>query len=40
MAQSGVSVHLGYVDEIVSEKHKNSIGFATNKIGGQPVSNC
>ncbi|KAK9758920.1 Programmed cell death protein 2, C-terminal putative domain [Popillia japonica] len=36
MAQSNANVYLGYVDEVVSEKHKNSINFATNKIGGQP----
>ncbi|GJQ69538.1 putative programmed cell death protein 2-like [Trypoxylus dichotomus] len=36
MAQSAAGVYLGYVDELVSEKHKNAISFATNKIGGQP----
>lgn len=31
-------VQLGYEDEYISEKHRSVINFATNKIGGKPVS--
>lgn len=31
-------VYLGYEDEYVTEKHRSSLNFQTNKIGGHPVS--
>lgn len=31
-------VYLGYEDEYVTDKHRPSINFMTNKIGGFPVS--
>lgn len=31
-------VYLGYEDEYVTEKHRSSLNFQTNKIGGYPVS--
>lgn len=31
-------VYLGYEDEYITEKNRSIVTFATNKIGGKPVS--
>nr|XP_022904214.1 programmed cell death protein 2-like [Onthophagus taurus] len=36
MAQRNVPVFLGYEDEIINEKYKDSVNFTINKIGGTP----
>lgn len=33
-------VYLGYEDEYVTDKHRSSLSYTTNKIGGYPVSGC
>jgi len=32
------NVLIGYVDEVIAEKHINTVTFNVNKIGGLPVS--
>lgn len=39
MARNKSLVLLGYDDEPIFEKHKQSLDFKINKIGGKPVSN-
>lgn len=38
MARNSSTVYLGFEDDAVNEKNKFLVNFATNKVGGQPVS--
>lgn len=38
MARNQCVVLLGYEDDPVTEKHRTSVDFTTNKVGGRPVS--
>lgn len=38
MAKNSSVVLLGYEDEAIADKQKNFLDFATNKVGGKPVS--
>lgn len=38
MAKNSSTVYLGFEDETINEKNKFFVNFATNKVGGFPVS--
>lgn len=38
MANFQPKVLLGFLDELITEKHKFQLNYTVNKIGGEPVS--